>query len=120
MNSSVLSLLLGFPGGSAAKESTCNVGYLDWEDFLEKGTATHCSVLARRIPRVVAKSQTQLKSFHFLSAFFMGHLAHSSMTTGKIIAFIRWTFVGKVLSLFLLFNVLSRFVIAFLSRSKHL
>ena len=40
------------------------------------------------------------------------------MTTGKIIVLIIWTFVGKVLSL--LFNYLSRFVIAFLPRSKHL
>ena len=40
------------------------------------------------------------------------------MTTGKTIALTRWTFVGKVM--FLLFNVLSRFVIAFLPRSKRL
>ena len=40
------------------------------------------------------------------------------MTTGKTITLTRWTFVGKVLSL--LFNMLSRFVIAFISRSKHL
>ena len=40
------------------------------------------------------------------------------MTTGQTIALTRWTFVGKVLSLF--FNVLSRLVIAFLPRSKHL
>ena len=40
------------------------------------------------------------------------------MTTGKIIALTRWTFVGKVMSL--LFNTLSRFVIAFLPKSKHL
>ena len=40
------------------------------------------------------------------------------MTTGKIIALTRWTFVGKVMSLFL--NMLSRLVIAFLPRSKHL
>ena len=40
------------------------------------------------------------------------------MTTGKTIALTRWTFVGKVMSL--LFNMLSRFVITFLSRSKHL
>ena len=40
------------------------------------------------------------------------------MTTGKTIALTRWTFVGKVMSL--LFNKLSRFVIAFLPRSKHL
>ena len=40
------------------------------------------------------------------------------MTTGKTIALTRWTFVSKVISL--LFNMLSRFVIAFLPRSKHL
>ena len=40
------------------------------------------------------------------------------MTTGKTIALIRWTFVGKVMSL--LFNMLSRLVIAFLPKSKHL
>ena len=40
------------------------------------------------------------------------------MTTGKTIALTIWTFVGKVMSL--LFNTLSRFVIAFLPRSKHL
>ena len=40
------------------------------------------------------------------------------MTTGKSIALTRWTFVGKVMSL--LFNMLSRLVITFLSRSKHL
>ena len=39
------------------------------------------------------------------------------MTTGKIIALTRWTFVSKVMSL--LFNMLSRFVITFLPRSKH-
>ena len=40
------------------------------------------------------------------------------MDTGKITALTRWTFVGKVMSL--LFNMLSRLVIAFLARSKHL
>ena len=52
------------------------------------------------------------------SAFFVVHLSHPYMTTGKTIALTRWTFVGKVM--FLLFNMLSRFVIAFLPRSKHL
>ena len=50
------------------------------------------------------------------SAFFIGQLSHPYMTTGKTIALIRWTFVGKVMSL--LFNMLSRLVIAFLPRSK--
>ena len=52
------------------------------------------------------------------SAFLMVQLSHPYMTTGKITALTRWTFVGKVMSL--LFNMLSRLVIAFLPRSKHL
>ena len=52
------------------------------------------------------------------SAFFIVQLSHLSMTTGNTIALTRWTFVGKVMSL--LFIMLSRLVIAFLPRSKHL
>ena len=52
------------------------------------------------------------------SVFFMVQLSHPYMTTGKTIALIRQTFVGKVMSL--LFNMLSRLVITFLPRSKHL
>ena len=50
------------------------------------------------------------------SAFFIIQLSHPYMTTGKIIALTRWTFVGIVISL--LFNMLFSFVIAFLPRSK--
>ena len=52
------------------------------------------------------------------SAFFIVQLPHSYMITGKNIALTRWTFVGKIMSL--LFNMLSRLVITFLPRSKHL
>ena len=52
------------------------------------------------------------------SAFFTIQLSHPYMTTGKTIPLTRWTFVGKVMSLF--FNMLSRFVIVFLPRSKRL
>ena len=51
-------------------------------------------------------------------AFFIDQLSHPYMTTGKTVALTRWTFVGKVMSL--LFNMLSRLVITFLPRSKHL
>ena len=57
-------------------------------------------------------------SFHQHSAFFMVQLSHLYMTSGKTIALTRWPIVGKVMSL--LFNILSRFVIAFLPRSKGL
>ena len=52
------------------------------------------------------------------SAFFIVQLSHPYMTTRKTIALTRWTFIGKVTSL--LFNMLSRLVITFLPRSKHL
>ena len=52
------------------------------------------------------------------SAFFKFQLSHPYMTTGKTIALTRWTFVGQVMSL--LFSMLSRLIITFLPRSKHL
>ena len=52
------------------------------------------------------------------SCFFIVQLSHPYTTTGKTIALTRWTFVGKVISL--VFNMLSRLVIAFLPKSKHL
>ena len=66
-------VFLGFPCGSAGKESTCNAGdlgsTLGWEDPLEKGKAAHSSILAWRIPWTtvhgVAKSGTQLSALHF-------------------------------------------------------
>ena len=52
------------------------------------------------------------------SAFLMIQHLHTYMTTGKTISLTRWIFVGKVMSL--LFSILSRLVIVFLPRSKHL
>ena len=62
-------------------------------------------------------SPPQLKSISSSAlSLLYGPTSHPYMTAGKTIAFTRWTFVGKVMSL--LFNTLSRFVIAFLPRSK--
>ena len=57
-------------------------------------------------------------SFLQYSTFFIIQLSHPYMTRGKTIALTIWTFVGKVM--FLLFNMLSRLVIAFLPKSKYL
>ena len=76
-----------------------------WFDLLEV-QGTHKSLLQHHR----SKASTLQRS-----AFFMVQLSHSYMTTGKTIAFTRWTFVSKVMSL--LFNMLSRLVIAFLPRS---
>ena len=66
-----------------------------------------------------SSSTPQFKSINYLAlSFIYSPTLNPYMTTGKTIALTRWTFVGKVLSL--LFTMLSRLVIAFLPRSKHL
>ena len=62
------------------------------------------------------ESDTTEHSTH--TAFFMVQFLHPYMTTGKAIALTIWTFVSKAMPLF--FNMMSRFVMAFLPRSKHL
>ena len=70
------------------------------------------SLLSRGLSKVFSNTTVQKHQFC------RTHLSHLYMITGKTIALNRWTFAGKVMSL--LFNMLSRFVIAFLPRSKHL
>ena len=80
---------------------------IDWFDFLAvQGT------LRSLLQHHILKS-----SFLQCSAVFMVQLSHPYMTIGKTITLTIWTFVGKVMSL--LFNALSKLVIAFLPRSKH-
>ena len=69
-------------------------------------------------PKSILQHHSSKASIFQCSAFFILQLSHPYMTTGKTIALTRWTFVGKVTSL--LFNMLFRLVIAFLSRSKRL
>ena len=72
----------------------------------------------QRILKSLLQYHSSKASILQCSAFFIVRPSHPYMTTGKIIPLIRWTFVGKVMSL--LFNILSRLVITFLPRSKHL
>ena len=67
-------------------------------------------------PKSLLQHHSSKASILRCSAFFIVQLSHPYMTSGKTITLTRWTFVGKVMSL--LFNVLSRLVIAFLPRSK--
>ena len=76
------------------------------------------SLQSKGLSRVFSNTTVQKHQILGCSAFFIVQLSHPYMTTGKTIALTRWTFVGKVMSL--LFNMLSRLVIAFLSRSKSL
>ena len=55
----VVSRCLYFPGDSVGKESICNAGDLGWEDPLEKGKATHSSILAWRTPWTVESTGSQ-------------------------------------------------------------
>ena len=81
---------------------------MDWLDLLAvQGTLK--SLLQHYSPKTATLQ---------CSAFFIVQLSHPYMTTRKTTALTRWTFVGKVMSL--LFNTLSRLVITFLPRSKHL
>ena len=74
--------------------------------------------IVQRTLKSLLKHHSSKTSILQCSAFFIVHFSHPYMTTEKTIALTRWTFVGKVMSL--LFNTLSRLVIAFLPRRKHL
>ena len=81
---------------------------MDWLDFLAvQGTL-----------KSLLQHHSSKASILQCSAFFMVQLSHPYMTTGKTTALTRWTFFGTVMSL--LFNMLSRLVIALLPRNKHL
>ena len=79
---------------------------IDWLDLL----AVHGTL------KTHLQHHSSKASILWRSALFIVQLSHSYITTGKIIALTRRTFIGKVMSL--LFNMLSRLVIAFLQRSK--
>ena len=81
---------------------------MDWLDLLAD----------QEILKILLQHHSSKPSILWCSALFMVQLSHPYMTTGKTIAFTRWTFVGKIMPL--LFNMLPRLVITFLPRSKSL
>ena len=81
---------------------------MDWLDLLA----------VQGILKSLLQHHSSKASVFQCSAIFIVQFSHPYMTTGKTIALTRQTFVGKVMTL--LFNMLSRFLIAFLTRSKHL
>ena len=113
------------PGLSLSKQDflllfICSV----MSDSLRRHELQHARLSSPSLTPVVCSNSSLLQhhsskaSVLQCSAFFMVHLFHCYMTTGKTIALTVWTFVGKVMSL--LFSMLSRFIIAFLPRNKHL
>ena len=94
---------------SPSKEYSGLISFrIDWFDLLA----------IQEILKSLLQHQSLKASILWPSAFFIVQLSHPYMTTGKTIALTGWIFVGKVMSL--LFNMLSRWVIVFLPRSKHL
>ena len=80
------------------------------QDWSPLGWTGWISLQSKVLSRVFSNNHSSKACILWCSAFFIVQLSHPYMTTGKTIALTRWTFVGKVMSL--LFNVLSRFVIA--------
>ena len=124
---------LGFPGGTSGKESTCQCrkhkrcGWIPGSERslgVGNGNPLQYSCLEHSMDRGawqatvhwVAKSQTQV-SIHTQPSLWSNSHIHTWLVE-KNIALTIWTFVSKAMSL--LFNMLSRFVIAFLPRSKRL
>ena len=94
---------------SPSKEHSGLISFrMDWLDLLA----------VQETLKSLLQHHSSKASIFWRSAFFIVQLSHPYMTTGKTIALTRWTFIGKVMSL--LFNMLSRLVITFLPRSKHL
>ena len=93
---------------SPSNEHTGLISFrMDWLDLAVQGTL-----------KTPLQQHSLKASILQCSSFFIVQFSYPYMTTGKTIALTRWTFVGKVISL--LFNMLSRLVIAFLPKSKHL
>ena len=88
---------------------------IDWFDLLAVQGTLKSLLQHHNSKTSIKKKKTSIFQG---SAFFMVQLSHPYITIGKAIALTIWTFFSKVMSL--LFNTLSRFVIAFLPRSKHL
>ena len=121
------SCLQSCPASGSSNESALRIRWLRYCSFSFSIIASneYSGLISFRIDLFTPPVQGTLKSLQqhsskasvlWHSAFFMVQLSRPYMTTGKTIALARWSFVDKVISL--LFNMLSRFVIAFLPRRK--
>ena len=117
------------PGSSIHGIFQAGVGCLEWVAISFSTSNEYSGLISFRINwldllavqgtlKSLLQHHSSKASILWHSAFFMVQLSHPYMTTGKTIALTKWTFAGKVMSL--LFNMLSRLVIAFLPRNKRL
>ena len=109
---------LASAGQSIGVSASASVLPMNTQDWSPLGWTGWISLKFKGLSRVFSSNTLQKHQFFQRLAFFRVQHSHPYMTTGKTIALSRQTFVGKVMSL--LFNILSRLVITFLPRSKHL
>ena len=106
-----------FTSGGHSIRASASVLPMNIQDWFPLGWTGWISLQFKGLSRVFSQHHSSKASIIWCSAFFIVQLSYPYMTIGKTIAFTRWTFVGKAMSL--LFNMLSRMVMAFLPRSKH-
>ena len=123
-----LLLLSSFPNIEGfSSESALHIRWLKYWSFRFSSSSEHSGLISFRTdwfdllavqgtPKSLLQHHSSKASILWHSTFFMVQLSNLYMTSGKTIALTRWTFVGKLMSL--LFNTLSRFVIAFFPRSQ--
>ena len=109
-----------FASGSQSIGASASVSVLPMniQDWFPLGWTDWISLQSKELSRVFSNTTVQKHSSSILGAQLSVQLSHPYTTTGKTITLTRWTFVSKVISL--LFKMLSRLVITFLPRSKHL
>ena len=105
-------------GQSIGVSASASVLPMNIQDWFPLGWTGWISLQSKGLSRVFSNFTAQKHQFLGVQPFFMFQLSHPYMTTGKTIALTIQIFVGKVMSL--LFNMLSRLVITFLPRNKHL
>ena len=112
-----MSQLFASGGQSTGVSASASVLPMITQDQSPLGWIGWISLQSKGLSRVLQHHSSKASVLR-CSAFFIVQLSHPYMTNGKTTALTRWTFVGKVMSL--LFKMLSRLVITFLPRSKHL
>ena len=112
-----MSQLFAWGGQSTVVSASASVLPMNIQDWSPLGWTDWISLQSKVLSSLFQHHNSKASILRH-SAFFTVQLIYPYMTTGKTIALTRWTFVGKIMSL--LFNMLSRLVITFLPRSKHL
>ena len=111
-----MSRLLASDGQSIGASASASVLPMNIQGWFPLGLIGLISLLSKGLSKSLLQHHSLKASLFWRTAFFMVQVSQLCMTTGKTIALTIRTFVSKLMSL--LFNILSRFVIAFLSRSK--